>query len=134
MNKFLKRIIFSAVIILSWYLTLLLPFISFEYIPGYGSMTTDCSSGFDAVGSYIFQDVLHFGFIYFGAFLTAIFLVINPKWAFNIWLFYIFNLALGLLGCMFDVQLQLCWGWYVHAIVMILLTIPMAGLFLEKND
>jgi hypothetical protein len=133
MNKFLKRIIFSGIIIAAWYFTLLLPFISFEYIPGYGGMTTDCLSGNDAVGSYIFQDVLHFGFIGFGAFLTAIVLVIKPEWAFNIWLFYILNLVLGLLGCMFDELVQLCWGWYVHAIVMISLTIPMT-VFLEPNE
>jgi len=45
------------------------------------------------------------------------------------------NLVLGLLGCMFDELVQLCWGWYVHVIVMIFLTIPMTGLFLkQKND
>jgi len=84
MNKFLKRIIFSGIIIAAWYFTLLLSFISFEYIPGYGNMETDCASGNDAVGSYVFQDVMHFFFIGFGAFLTAIVLVIKPEWVFNI--------------------------------------------------
>lgn len=89
-------------------------------------MTTDCSSGIDAIGSYIFQDIVHFGFIYFGAFLTAIVLVFNPNWAFNIWLLYILNLVCGLFGVMTDELVQLCWGWYIHAIVMIMLTIPMS--------
>jgi|TARA_B110000240_G_C13323794_1_gene378290 hypothetical protein len=118
MNKYLIRIIFSLIFLTAWYLTSLLPFISFEYIPGYGSMATDCLSGSDAVGSYIFKDALHFLFIEFGAFLIAILLIISPKWAFNFWIVYMFNLVLGLLGMMFDETLQLCWGWYIHAIVM----------------
>jgi hypothetical protein len=133
MNKYLKRIIFSLVFLAAWYFTCLLPFISYEYIPGYGGMSTDCLSGTSAVGSYICQDIVHFGFIGFGAFLIAIVLVINPNWAFNIWLFYVFNLVCGLFGIMIDDLFQLCWGWYIHAIVMILFAIPMSSLLSEDS-
>ena len=81
-------------------------------------MSTDCVSGTDAFSPYIFQDAFHLLFIQFGAFLIAISLVFSPKWALNIWFIYMLNLVLGLFGMIGDASLQLCWGWYIHTIVM----------------
>ncbi|MCX6192384.1 MAG: hypothetical protein NT109_08900 [Flavobacteriia bacterium] len=123
----INKIIFSAAVLLAWFITISLPIWCLE-IPG-------VSSGYSLLDpmSTIVNDNYHLSFMFLSGPVLVFVAIINPKKllmaTFGI---YILILICGFLGFTFSPNVALKWGWYVHFVVMTAVVFAVGGKFLPE--